>query len=1006
MSSVKTNTTTEKGRAHWRSLDELANTPSFQKWAKDEFPGFADTIASEMASPVSRRKFMTLMGASFALAGATACVRRPEEKILPYGKAPEYTLPGIPSHYASASVRSGFANGIVVESNTGRPTKIEGNANHPSSRGGADALTLATILGLYDPDRSHGVVNPDVQYTNLEEFFAFAGPHFDELRKARGKGLAFLSTSDASPTQVRLRAEIAAALPQASWHTYEPINWDGQHGGSTAAFGQPMWPIVDLSKAQVVLSLDSDFLTSEPGSLAMARDFADGRRLEGKKKTMNRLWSVEGYFSTTGAVADHRLRVPPTQVEAFSWDLAAALSKRGVTIPGAGSIKAPGGFAGDWLNALADDLVANKGKSIVMAGYQQPASVHALVAAMNEGLSNVGKTITYVESALASEGLQEASLKKLVEGLNKGTVSTLVVMGGNPAYDAPADLNFVEAMKKASTTIQLGYYWDETGQVANWHVPLSHALESWGDARGIDGTASIVQPLIEPLFESVTSIELLGFVLGGERKDGYDLVQDTWTKDFQGLSFEKAWRRWLHDGVVAGSAYRRQSPAVNGQGVSRALSARKPAAAPSANAMNVIFMADSTVYDGRYNNNAWLQETPDPITKLTWDNAALISPKTAEAIGVGFQDKVTITLDGRSLEIAVLVLPGLADNTIVLPLGYGRSASGKVGTGSGFNTYALRGTSGMWHGVGATAAKAAGHYELAVTQDHHIMYDPSLEDGPRPIVREASLEEYKAHPDFAPEMVHYNKISAWEEPDYSQTKNQWGMTIDLNACIGCNACTVACQSENNIAVVGKEEVINGREMSWIRLDRYFTGSMDDPQMVHQPVGCAHCENAPCETVCPVAATVHGVEGTNDMAYNRCIGTRYCANNCPFKVRRFNFLDYHGQVDEMVKMVHNPDVTVRMRGVMEKCTYCTQRIHRAKRKAKIEGRLDLRDGEVTPACAQACPAEAIVFGNINDPNSRVSKLKKRDRNYEMLAELNIQPRTSFLARVRNPHPNLA
>jgi molybdopterin-containing oxidoreductase family iron-sulfur binding subunit len=934
----------------------------------DEFPEGASVLDT-----ASRRTLLKLMGASLGLAGLTAC-SRPVENILPAAKGVEDQIPGNPLFYATAMSLGGVATGLLVEAHDGRPTKIEGNPDHPFSRGAASAFHQASILGLYDPDRSREVIH-DAQPATWDEFAAFAKEHFG----AAPTGVRFLSQTVNSPSLEAVRAYALGRFPEAKWIEYEPISDDQILAGAELAFGRAVQPVYHLDQADVVVSLDSDFLALDSLTLTYTKEFAARRRVASEKQAMNRLYIVESQFSVTGAMADHRLRMRSGEVAQFAADLA-----RELRLMPAGLDVLNGDPRRKWLAALARDLKNNAGRSLVIAGPRQPAAVHAAAHWINQALGNAGRTVTYRETARRP---QLPALRELAGEIAAGRVETLVILGGNPAYDAPADLAFSAAIKKVQTTIHLGVERNETGVLAKWHLPEAHYLESWGDARALDGTASIQQPLIQPLYGGRTAAEVVALIAGTKDRRAYDIVRNQWPN-------EKAWRKSLHDGLIPGTALASVTPPLDTKRIAAALAAIRPASGVEVN-----FYPSASAWDGRFANNGWLQEAPDPMTKLTWDNAALLSPATARQWSVANGDVIRIAHNGREIEMPVWVQPGHADLAISLALGYGRTACGHVGHGAGHDTYPIRTTAAFDSISGATVTKTGATYKLATTQEHHSM------EG-RPLVREASLADYRKQPAFAKKPD--EKVDLFQLfPRFSYDQgNQWGMAIDLNSCIGCNACVLACQAENNIPIVGKEQVMRGREMHWIRLDRYYGGPEEDPQAVTQPVACQQCENAPCESVCPVAATNHSPEGLNDMAYNRCVGTRYCANNCPYKVRRFNFLDYHKGVQEVEKMAFNPDVTVRMRGVMEKCTYCVQRIQEKKIQAKAEGRRALRDGEILTACQQTCPADAIVFGNINDPSSRVARLKKDSRNYTILTELNTRARTSYLAKVRNPNPELA
>ena len=982
-----------EAKRQWRSLEELKGTEEFHSFQTREFqPG-----ASELEDPLSRRQFLGLMGASAALATLAGC-RRPVEKIVPYLKTPEETVIGKPEQYATAAKIGGTVAGLLVTSREGRPIKIEGNPMHPMSMGGTTALQQASILGLYDQDRSKKVMFQGVE-SDWKSFVDFWRSEKSKYAANGGAGLAVISENITSPTLRRLKKEFVAAYPQAIWTEYDPVSDEKVRGGLKWALGGDYAPVYDFSKPKVIVSLDSDFLSLEGDVAVNSRQFADGRRITNDHHKMNRLYVVESNFTLTGASADHRLRARSADIDSIAAALAAELTRLNVAVP----MQVEDGNLSEktakFVKAIAKDLAAHRGEGLVVAGWNQLPAVHMLVAAINEALGNVGHGVSYASTDLESGN---ASLEKLGAAAASGGVETLFMLGGNPALNV-ADLRIVKAMidKKIAHIVHLGDHFDESGKVAGWHVPRAHYLESWGDAKGTDGSLAIQQPLIEPLFGSKSDIEMAGLLLTGVDARGYEMVRETWKGFIAPTNFEKDWRRVLHDGYLAGSAAPKLSPSYQPAGWAQFVSLYESKGITKFRApfegLEVVFKPSPSVWDGRYANNGWLQELPDPMTKLTWDNAALISPKTAEKLGVETEDLIEISAQGGGkVEAPVYVLPGHADDSITVTLGYGRMNLGKIAESTGFDAYRLRGGQ-IDSTLQASVRKVAGNYPLTSSQNHHSM------EG-RPIVREGSLEEYIEHPEFAAEMVEQGAApSMWDEHKYDEGY-QWGMTIDLNTCTGCNACAVACQSENNIPIVGKDQVSRGREMHWIRLDRYFTGDTEDPQAVTQPVACQHCEMAPCEQVCPVAATSHDAEGLNVMTYNRCIGTRYCSNNCPYKVRRFNFYNFTNKLNDLIQMAQNPDVTVRSRGVMEKCTYCTQRVTRGKHTAKMENR-DVRDGEIVSACQAACPAGAIVFGNLADPNSAVSKMKKEHRKYDLLGELNTRPRTSYLAKIRNVNPEL-
>jgi len=996
------------GKDYWRSLDELADTAEYRAFVEKEFPG----LAEELTAPSSRRDFFKVMGASLAMASLTAC-RWPKEVIVPFANRPEGRIPGVPVQYATALELGGSAVGALVTSYDGRPVKVEGNPLHPASRGAADTFMQAAVLEMYDPDRSQRPVRREGGKElplGLDDFDAWARDHFAALRARRGAGLAVLSEASSSPTLAALRARFAAALPAATWQEWEPVSRDNERAGTALLFGVPLRPVLHLEHARAIVCLDADPLGAHPAALANAREFAATRTGEGGR--MSRLWVAESALSLTGGAADHRVALAPRAVAALAASLGGTLLGRirssawGPVDALVRSLLAAGDetVAPAFAAGVLADLERFLGQAVVVAGPRQSAEVHAVAALINVALGAVGGLVTYVADDEPGRPAHTDSLRALCADLAAGGVDTLLVLGGNPVYDAPADLDFAACLKRAPNSVHLSLYDDETSRACRWHVPRAHALESWGDVRAWDGTYSVVQPLIEPLYGGRTPVEVVASLIGEPGVGAHDLVRRTFAALAPAGDVDAAWRRTLHDGVLAGSA----SPGVEPRERLAALQAAIAGAAADGfrqrgEDLTVVFAADRKVYDGRFANNAWLQELPEPLTKITWDNAALLSVATAARLGVATGDLVEVTLDGRTLEIAAYVMPGQADGSVVLPLGYGRTAAGKVGTGAGASAYLLRTSAAPEVAGGALVRPTGRRYALALTQDHHAIDEVGFEErGLRvaTLVREGTLAEYLAHPEFVKEMAEEPVPSPlFRELEYDG-EHQWGMAIDLSACLGCGACTIACQAENNIPVVGKEQVARGREMHWIRVDRYFAGKAEDPKLAFQPIACQHCENAPCEQVCPVAATVHSSEGLNEMVYNRCVGTRYCSNNCPYKVRRFNYLDYRKQLVQVEKMAFNPEVTVRSRGVMEKCTYCVQRIEAVKITARNERR-PIRDGEIVPACAQTCPTQAIVFGDVKDPGSRVARLHAHHRAYGILGELHTRPRTRYLAKLRNP-----
>ena len=978
------------GQEYWRSLNQLAETDEFQEMLHREFP----EGASELSESIPRRKFLSIMGASFALAGLASC-RKPVEKIVPYVNQPVNVIPGKSRMYATTMPFQNSAYGMLVESQEGRPTKIEGNELHPSSLGRASYFMQAATLEMYDPDRSERPLRRGVT-ANYTEFVSAWRALFSRYVETGGEGLAVLSEAFSSPTRSRLMADFQRRFPNARWVTYEPVSDENIYEGIRIATGRAYQPVYQYDKAEVVLALDADFVIQESENVKNAHDFANGRRVASADDDMNRLYAVEGNHTLTGAMADHRYRLQTRQVGAFTVALAGALQAQGLRLNVADATNVDlQQFDKHWINELAKDLYRNRGRGLIVAGRKQPPVVHALVYALNNALGNIGTTVSYCDLTYANIP-NRSGLENLVTSLGNGETETLVMLGGNPVYSTPTDLGFGSALDNVEHTIHFGLYANETAQQCEWHIPASHFLESWDDARAADGTLSVVQPLIAPLYQGKSWVEFLNLLSSGRNRSAHDIVRETWQNLISAGNFESRWRKVLHDGLLEESALPQKSPQVDQRSVTRHLRSNPPAQeAASADNLEIVFNPSPATFDGRFANNGWLQELPDGMTKLTWDNAAVMSKKTAEELGLENEKLVELRYRENTLRLPVWVLPGHADNSVSVALGYGRTAAGKVGNGVGFDTYALRTSSEPYVDLGLQLESTGEPYKLASTQDHW-----SLEG--RPMVREATIDEYRDNPHFA-EKSHLPQESLWDDYDFDEGY-QWGMAIDLNVCTGCNACTIACQSENNIPVVGKEQVYLGREMHWIRIDRYFAGDVQDPVAVTQPVACQHCETAPCEEVCPVNATMHDDEGLNVQVYNRCIGTRYCSNNCPYKVRRFNFLDYTGSKPETEKMAMNPDVTVRGQGVMEKCTYCLQRIKKSEIRAKRQNR-KLHTNEVVSACQQTCPTDAIVFGDINNPNSDVSKIKQQNRNYRMLAELNTQTRTSYLAKLRNPNPAL-
>ena len=1013
------------GPEYWRSLEELAETEEFRKFVDDEFPGRSE----EWLKPANRRTVLKLMGASFALAGASACTKMPRELIVPYVRQPEEFIPGKPLFFATAMPLGGTALGVIIESHLGRPTKVEGNPDHPSSLGSSNLQAQASVLEFWDPDRSHAVTH----YGDISSWALFKAELMAAKAKAhmkQGAGLRILTETVISPTAADLLKKIQSDNPGVKWHQYEAVSRAGANAGALAAFGRAVNAVYHFDKADVVVALDSDFLTRGHESVRYARDFTSRRhiatdvnkkyqpkenRQEGYQDgpaapfrnqatshaqldtslhppppqvqaagqpvdqvDQPRLYVAEPTPTSTGVMADHRFVVKAGDIEDFAWQLHGELGQ-------AGTASNPA------IAAIARDLQAHKGRVLIVPGEYQTAAVYALAHAMNHSLGAVGTTVEYNEPPEANPVDHIASLRELVNDMNAGQVDTLLILGGNPVYNAPSDLGFTKALNNVKLRVHLGLYDDETALYCHWHIPEAHYLESWGDCRSADGTTSIIQPLIQPLYGGHTIAELLSLLAGDSEQTSHDLVKNYWRANSGAANFDAWWQVCLHNGLLPPAASPAAATVTANAPASRAA---KPTA--ETGTLEIVFRPDPSIGEGRFANLGWLQELPKPLTKVTWANPVMISPKTSQRLGISSMDVVELNYNGRKVKAPAWVQPGTADDTVIAFLGYGRTAGGKIATGLGVDMYQLRDSNALWHGAGARLTKVGGTWNLAATQ--HAL---SMED--RSPVRVATLEEFKKDPEFAHEEP---DIPRWETmyPDFVYQGYKWGLSVDLNTCIGCNACVVACYAENNIPVVGMEETGKGRWMGWIRIDRYFHGGIDDPEIFFQPMLCQHCENAPCEYVCPVGATNHSAEGLNQMIYNRCVGTRYCSNNCPYKVRRFNFLLYSDWYTESLYGLRNPGVTVRSRGVMEKCTYCVQRIQAAKILAEKEDRR-VRDGEITPACAQACPGQAIVFGDINDPKSRVAQLKAQVRDYSVLENLNTRPRTTYLARLRNPNPEL-
>jgi Fe-S-cluster-containing dehydrogenase component len=985
--------TAANAQVPWRGMVDLS-------WkaerSKTSFPE-TNTNFSGPAEGPNRREFLGWMAAFSGMMTATVgCTRQPLEKILPYHKMPEETIPGVPLFYATANVLGGFATGTLVESHEGRPTKVEGNPSHPGSLGATDIFAQASILSLYDPDRSK-VIRKGNTFSTWGAFLGALRARLEDQKTGKGAGIRIVTEALTSPTFGDQMKSFLAAYPKAQWIQYDPVGRENLRQGLLELMGAPYHPYYDFRAAKVILSLDNNFLFEEPGHVRYARDFAAQRKLVGAEKSIgNRLYVAESTPTISGAMADHRLPVRASELGRFTVALAQAIGL-GMEAPVPLEAKAQA-----WIQAVARDLKRNAGASLILAGESQPPEVHAIVHALNHFLGNVGKTVIYTDALEIGGGTSRPALGQLVTDLKAGQVDTLLILGGNPAYTAPKELEFAKAMGQAKFKAHLSLYDDETSSLCDWHVNQAHDLETWGDARAYDGTVTILQPLIAPLYEG-RSLWDFGDALNGRSQNGYEIVRAYWKTQFPGVTFEAQWRRAVHDGVLSGVKIPSRTPTAKPVGPYAAkVMATALSPAPE---WELILRPDPTVWDGRFSNNAWLQELPKPLIRLTWDNAALISPAMARQLKLENGDLVELGFHGKKLDAPIWMMPGHPDYSVTLTLGYGRTKAGRLGSRAGFDASVLRGLDHPWGGGGLTVRKTGRHYPLVSTHGHQMT------EG-RDILRSASLGEYQRD----------EKLFEKPEPEAKARETtlpltpeqelrppdpyQWGMAINLNTCVGCNACVVACQSENNIQTVGKEEVGHQREMHWIRVDAYYRGPVEAPEADFQPVPCMQCEQAPCEVVCPVNATNHSDEGLNDMVYNRCVGTRYCSNNCPYKVRRFNFYQWADETTEILKLGRNPDVTVRSRGVMEKCTYCVQRINAKRIEAKRDNRM-IAEGEIKTACQQVCPAESIVFGNIADPNSQVAQIRRDPLNYGMLAsELNTRPRTTYVAKLRNKNPELA
>jgi molybdopterin-containing oxidoreductase family iron-sulfur binding subunit len=1029
LAAVQAKLAGQTGRRFWKNLDELAATPEFDALMQEEFPRQAG--AGELVDAVSRRGFLKVMGASLAMAGLAGCTKQPDEPIYPYIRQPEDLVLGKPMYFATAHPFPTGALPILVKSDAFRPIKIEGNPDHPVVKGKSDPLTQGTLLDLYDPDRSH-----EVRFKgSTASFGEFQNQLLAAAKAKAGEGLYFLSETITSPTLAAQWKGVEKAYPGAKLVQWDPINQDSSRVASKAAFGSYMDAQYKLEEADIIVSIDADFLggIAHPGFLPLAAAYAERHRYDAEEpnKTMNRLYVIESMPTVTGFKAEHRLALKPSEIAVF----AAALANGGMV-----SLSNPA--ADEYLMCLAKDLKKNVGKVVVIPGEQASPAVHLAAYKLNAALGAIGKTVVYTETVNPLPSEQLADLKGLVADINAGKVQWLVILGGNPVYNAPVDLNFLAALNKVPVSAQLGKILDETAIETTWHINKAHYLESWSDARAYDGTLTILQPMIDPLYGGKSAHDILQSLLENPQASALDAVKAN-AKTYIKGDFEACWKKALHDGWVAGTAFEAKSATPS-------VGTIPTPTVPSGTGLEVSFKADPSLFDGRYANVGWLQELPKQVTSLSWDNALLLSLATMEKLGIAENDAIKLELNGHTVVAPVLGVPGHPDGAATLHLGFGRREAGRAGSAVGFDSYVLRTCDGLLMNSGLQVSKTGGIYDLCVTKVHSIEHRgkfaqhdlnkyeddkkgtyslPGHEEQERGIIRYTTVDEARKTPDFAHEgsketpvdKVGYGVIGetpgkddsmfgwAWpynhQDPSTQLAQNKWGMAIDLNSCIGCNACIVACYAENNIAVVGRDQVKIGRNMQWLRIDTYFEGDLSAPRAHFQPMACQHCENAGCEQVCPVGATVHTPEGINTMVYNRCVGTRYCSNNCPYKVRRFNFLLYSDYDTESLKFMRNPDVSVRSRGVMEKCSYCIQRIEAVKIEADKENRAIL-DGEIVTACQQSCPTDAITFGNLNDPKSKVSKKKAQERDYPVLADLNFRPRTTYTAGVINPNSELA
>jgi molybdopterin-containing oxidoreductase family iron-sulfur binding subunit len=990
---------------YWKSLKDISSEEDYNRFLKQS--------DHNEDNGLSRRNFLSLIAASVALAGLEGC-KKPVQKIIPYVEAEIGTIPGIPKYYASTIPWKNNALGVVIENHDERPVKVEGNEKHPSTLGKSNAFSQASTIEMYDPDRARGV-KYNGEKVDWSEYLKFA----KDINKGDGKGLAVLMQESSSPTIKSIQNDFKTKFPSASWVSYESVNNENLYKGIEKAFSKKLQPIYRLENAQIIVSLGSDFLGVDDNNIYNTRKFAQNRDIVDENSTMNRLYVAESSITSTGSSADHRLNIPQHEMESILAELSYELKKLGLSVD-ANKVKSSNNL---WIKAAAEDLMSNRGDSIILGGSQLSPEFHQLIALLNNQLN---APVDYYPLSL-SQVSSLADFKSLCDDIKNNKIKNLIILGANPVYDSPADFNFGDLLKNVPNSVHLTNILDETSKLCSWNIAMTHYFECWGDAMSYDGFVSIIQPQIMPLFHSKSAIQVLTPLVYSKELSSYDTVKNVWKSDIvKSGNFEREWEKVLHDGLYKNTIIKKEQVRPSSKTSTTQLNNFIKL---DDNKFEIVFNASSSVYDGRFANNGWLQEIPKPVTSLTWDNAALISIKVAKKLNIKNGQMIEIKIDNKSIKLPAWITPGQNQKSISLELGYGREFEGRLGNGVGFNVYPLRMSSNPSYSLNASISVLDETYPLASTQDHHGLEEDQyaapgfdklsnneVQSRIPELVKQSTLDYYKDNPDWVQKKVEEHKPDkkrSWAdhsmynpEPEYDYSKGpQWGMSIDLTSCTSCNACSIACQSENNIPVVGKQQVMNGREMHWIRIDNYFAGDPDNPEMSTQSVACVHCELAPCETVCPVAATTHSSDGVNQMTYNRCLGTRYCANNCPYKVRKFNFYNYTRDLPEVVQMAMNPDVSIRFRGVMEKCTYCYQRVSAARISAENENR-EIQDGDFQVACQQSCPADAIKFGDINDPNSAVSKAKRRNRDYALLAHLGTAPRTTYLAKIRNQNPKLS